>query len=235
MAGAYATLASGGVRHRPTGIEKVVFPDGKSENLANSKGKRVLTDGEAYEVTKVLHENVLGGTGVAANYGCPAAGKTGTTDEAKDAWFVGFTPELSAAVWVGYPNAGIAMPGAQGGTYAAPVWHAFMEPAHGDLCDDFPPPTELAHLSPYFGKYAPTGSSGRARTTRRGRGTPTQPNPKYDPRFYEQAPLDTPNAQPPPEQVTPPGNNGNGNGNGNGSPARADAPAAGLAPWASSS
>src|SRR3954468_8526318 len=62
MAGAYATLASGGIRHRPTGIEKVVFPDGKSENLASEKGKRVLTDGEAYEVTKVLHENVLGGT-----------------------------------------------------------------------------------------------------------------------------------------------------------------------------
>ena len=51
MAGAYATLASGGVRHRPTGIERVVFPDGKSEDLAGSQGKRVLTDGEAYEVT----------------------------------------------------------------------------------------------------------------------------------------------------------------------------------------
>ena len=47
MAGAYATLASGGIRHRPTGIERVVFPDGKSENLASAEGKRVLTDGEA--------------------------------------------------------------------------------------------------------------------------------------------------------------------------------------------
>ncbi|HKP21238.1 MAG TPA: transglycosylase domain-containing protein, partial [Thermoleophilaceae bacterium] len=142
MASAYATLASGGIRHRPTGIEKVVFPDGKSENLANSKGKRVLTDGQAYEVTKVLHQNVLAGTGTRANYGCPAAGKTGTTDEAKDAWFVGYTPEMSAAVWVGYPKAGIAMPGAQGGEYAAPVWNAFMVPAHGDYCGDFPSPTE---------------------------------------------------------------------------------------------
>ena len=100
----------------------------------------MLTDGEAYEVTKILKMNVQSGTGTAANYGCPAAGKTGTTDEAKDAWFVGYTPELSAAVWVGYPDAGIAMPGAQGGTYAAPVWHAFMVPAHGDYCDDFPEP-----------------------------------------------------------------------------------------------
>jgi penicillin-binding protein 1A len=218
MAGAYATLASGGIRHRPTGIEKVVFPDGKSENLANSKGKRVLTDGQAYEVTKVLKMNVQSGTGTAANYGCPAAGKTGTTDEAKDAWFVGYTPELSAAVWVGYPDAGIAMPGAQGGTYAAPVWHAFMVPAHGDYCDDFTAPKEPAQFSPFFGKYATTGAPS---STYYGPSTGTvpapAPAPQYDPRFYEQAPLDAPEQQTP-EQVAPqpaPGN-GNGNGNGNG-------------------
>ncbi|MET0614165.1 MAG: transglycosylase domain-containing protein [Thermoleophilaceae bacterium] len=216
MADAYATLASGGIRHRPTGIEKVVFPDGKSEDLANSQGKRVLSDGEAYEVTKVLHENVLGGTGTAANYGCPAAGKTGTTDEAKDAWFVGYTPKLSSAVWVGYPKAGIAMPGAQGGTYAAPVWHAFMLPAHGTFCDDFPPPTEPAQLSPYFGKYARTGSSAPSQLYGNTDGTTTDEQQKYDPRFYEQAPLDQPN-QTPPEQVQPQ-DPGPGNGNGNGKP-----------------
>jgi penicillin-binding protein 1A len=225
MAGAYATLASGGIRHRPTGIEKVVFPDGKSEDLASSKGKRVITDGEAYAVTQVLHQNVLGGTGVAANYGCPAAGKTGTTDEAKDAWFVGYTPKLSAAVWVGYPKAGIAMPGAQGGTYAAPVWHAFMTPAHGTFCDDFAQPTEPAHLSPYFGKYARTGSSGSGSYYGPGTGTTTPPsdqNQKYDPRFYEQAPLDQPNQAPDegvaPQQPPPGTGNGNGNGNGDGKP-----------------
>jgi penicillin-binding protein 1A len=219
MAGAYATLASGGIRHRPTGIERVVFPDGKSENLASSPGKRVLTDGEAYEVTNVLHQNVLGGTGTAANYGCPAAGKTGTTDEAKDAWFVGFTPKLSAAVWVGYPDAGIAMPGAQGGTYAAPVWHAFMLPAHGDYCDDFPQPTTPAQLSPFFGKYARTGSSdsgGSYYPPSSGGGTTTPPDQKYDPKYYEQAPLDQPNQAPPEQVQPPPANNGNGNGNGNG-------------------
>ena len=217
MAGAYATLASGGIRHRPTGIERVVFPDGKSENLASGEGKRVLTDGEAYEVTKVLKMNVQSGTGTAANYGCPAAGKTGTTDEAKDAWFVGYTPKLSAAVWVGYPDAGVAMPGAQGGTHAAPVWHAFMLPAHGDYCDDFPQPTQFAEFSPFFGKYSSTGSSGSSQyyapsTTQ---GNTTQP--QYDPRFYEEAPLDPPQTETPPEQVAPeapaPGN-GNGNGNG---------------------
>ena len=157
MARAYATLAAGGIRHKPTAIRKVVFPDGKSEQLAKSKGKRVLTDGQAYEVTKILEMNVQGGTGTAANYGCPAAGKTGTTDEGKDAWFVGYTPHLSTAVWVGYPDAGIAMPGAQGGTYAAPVWHAFMLPAHGDDCDSFPQPTEAFEASPFYGKYSSSG------------------------------------------------------------------------------
>ena len=103
--------------------------------------------------------NVQSGTGTAAGYGCPAAGKTGTTDEAKDAWFVGYTPHLSTAVWVGYPDAGIAMPGAQGGTYAAPVWHAFMLPAHGDDCADFPEPEHPAEFHPFFGKYSRTGSS----------------------------------------------------------------------------
>ena len=194
MADAYATLASGGIRHRPTGIEKVVFPDGKSEDLGKPAGQARADRRRGVRGHQGPAENVLGGTGTAANYGCPAAGKTGTTDEAKDAWFVGYTPKLSSAVWVGYPKAGIAMPGAQGGTYAAPVWHAFMLPAHGTFCDDFPPPTEPAQLSPYFGKYARTGSSAPSQLYGNTGGTTTDDQKKYDPRFYEQAPLDQPNA-----------------------------------------
>jgi penicillin-binding protein 1A len=219
MAGAYATLASGGVRHRPTGIERVVFPDGKSENLASSDGKRVLTDGQAAEVTRVLEMNVQSGTGTAANYGCPAAGKTGTTDEAKDAWFVGYTPHLSAAVWVGYPDAGVAMPGAQGGTYAAPVWHAFMLPAHGNECDDFPEPSEPAQFHPFFGKYASTGrssssyyGSGDQSTDQNGGGTTNGQG--YDPRYYEEAPQNEPDVQTPDQgqQQSPDGSPDGGQG-----------------------
>jgi penicillin-binding protein 1A len=204
MAGAYATLASGGVRHRPTGIERVVFPDGKSENLGKPKGKRVMTDGQAYEVTKILEMNIQSGTGTAASYGCPAAGKTGTTDEAKDAWFVGYTPRLSTAVWVGYPDAGVAMPGAQGGTYAAPVWHAFMSPAHGEFCDSFPAPTEPFQSSPFFGRYSSTGGSGTGYyddgSTDTGTGETTDQG--YDPQYYEAPPQEAPEVQQP-EQVTP--------------------------------
>ena len=56
-----------------------------------------MTDGQAYEVTKILKMNVQSGTGTAANYGCPAAGKTGTTDNYADAWFSGYTPRLVAS------------------------------------------------------------------------------------------------------------------------------------------
>ena len=217
MANAYATLAAGGVRHKPTGIRKVEFPDGKSEDLGNSKGKRVLSDGQAYEVTKILKQNVSGGgTGGRAQFGCPAAGKTGTTDSSKDAWFVGYTPDLASSVWVGYPNANIAMADGQGGTLAAPVFGAYMRNAHGDKCNDFPQPKQPANFSAFFSRQSRTGTSG----TSSGNGyynsgtTPTGPaaegngntpdtqqgggNRGYDPRLYEAPPQQAPPTQPAP-------------------------------------
>jgi penicillin-binding protein 1A len=226
MANAYATLAAGGMRSKPKAIKKVVFPDGKSEDLGKPERKRVLTDGQAYEVTQILEQNVLGGTGTAAQIGCPAAGKTGTTDEFNDAWFVGYTPKLATAVWVGFPDEQVSMEytrigSVAGGTWPAMIWHDFMITAKGDDCDDFPPPTEPAEFSPFFGEYSSTGSegSGEYYTPDTTDGT----DQEYDPRFYEEAPLDDPNAEPPPTEEAPapvpeaPGNgNGNGNGNANG-------------------
>src|SRR5918997_1138314 len=203
MANAYATLAAGGVRRRATGIERVVFPDGTREKWGQAKGKRVMTDGQAYEVTQILEANVQSGTGTLADYGCPAAGKTGTTDEAKDAWFVGYTPQLSTAVWVGYPDAGVAMPGAQGGTYAAPVWHAFMLPAHGEFCDDFPLPEESFVASPFFGKYASTGGADTGSYYYDDDSTDTGTDPNYDPTLYEAPPQEDPEVAPPAEEVAP--------------------------------
>ncbi len=204
MANAYATLAAGGVRRRATGIQRIQFPNGTTEKLGNPKGTRVMTDGQAYEVTKILKSNVTGGTGTRANYGCPAAGKTGTTDEAKDAWFVGYTPQLSAAVWVGYPDAGVAMPGAQGGEYAAPVWNAFMTPAHGDFCEDFAYPEEPFVSSPFFGKYSSTGGAGTGDDYYYDDGTTDDgTDPDYDPDLYESAPQEAPDVAPPAEDVTP--------------------------------
>ena len=111
MADAYATIASGGYRNRPTAITKITFPDGKSDLPRRFKVKRTkaFEDGVTAEATRILEENIKGGTGTKAQIGCPAAGKTGTTDEHSDAWFVGFTPRLATAVWVGYPDAQVQM------------------------------------------------------------------------------------------------------------------------------
>jgi penicillin-binding protein 1A len=207
MANAYATLASGGMRNRPKAIKRVVFPDGKSEDLGKPQRKRVLTDGQAYEITQILEANVLGGTGTAAQIGCPTAGKTGTTDDFVDAWFVGYTPHLSTAVWVGYPDEQVSMEATRigsvaGGTWPAMIWHDFMTTAKGDNCDDFPLPTEPAEFSPFFGKYATTGSADTGEYYDDSAGTTT--DEELDPRFYEQAPLNDPDAQEPPEEVAPP-------------------------------
>ena len=159
MANAYATLASGGIRNKPIAITKVKFPDGKVEDLGKPKRQRVFSDAVAYEVTKILKMNVEQGTGTAANIGCPAAGKTGTTDNFNDAWFDGYTPHLTAAVWVGYPAAlkemrsvhGISV---AGGTFPAQIWHKFMSVAKGNFCDDFPAPKSTITWSPFFSKYS---------------------------------------------------------------------------------
>jgi penicillin-binding protein 1A len=229
MADAYATLASGGIHHKPVAITKVKFPDGKSDDLGDEKGNRVMTDGQAMEVTKVLKANMTGGTGTNANYGCPAAGKTGTTDDFTDAWFVGYEPRLAAAVWVGYPNARIEMRSVHGisvagATFPSGIWHDFMNVAHRGYCQDFPPATTPFVSSPFYGKYSKQGAPGSGLPynqylynggTQPSTGTDKKNTGKtknYDPRLYEAPPQPAPQTTPP----TTPGNNGNGNGNGNG-------------------
>jgi penicillin-binding protein 1A len=142
MADAYATLANGGSHIPPTILDRVVFQDGSTVNLGDPPHHEVFSDGETYAATKVLESVIQSGTGTAANYGCPAAGKTGTAENLDNAWFVGYTPELSTAVWVGYPQGNIPMgPNGFGGTLAAPIWHQYMSQASNGFCGDFPPPT----------------------------------------------------------------------------------------------
>ena len=241
MANAYATLASYGVRNEPIAITKVEFPDGKTDELGKPKRKRVFPEWVAYEATKILEMNVTSGTGTAAQIGCDAAGKTGTTDNFNDAWFVGYTPRLSASVWVGYPNALIEMRSVHGisvagGTFPAQIWGSFMDVAKGGNCDSFRPSVDSPEFSPFYGKYASTGTS--SDNSYSSTGSYTAPAPSgpgdnsaggedysgYDPRLYESPPQDAPEA-PAPEPApapddggaAPPGNgNGNGGGNGNG-------------------
>ncbi len=147
MADAYATLANGGVHHDPTAISKVVFPNGKVDEPGASSGERVLTPGEAYEVTKLLEGVITQGTGAGYTYmGCPSeAGKTGTSEEESDAWFVGYTPMYSTAVWVGHPQSREYT--GYGGSTAGPIWRSYMESAQAGECPEFEVPSSLPSLS----------------------------------------------------------------------------------------
>jgi penicillin-binding protein 1A len=174
MSDAYATVANGGDHIDPTIISKVVFPDGSTVNLGDPPKKRVFTDGEAYAATQTLKTVIASGTGTAAQYGCPAAGKTGTTSNYTDAWFVGYTPQLSTAVWVGYPNSTTSMndvnglgPGF-GGTLAAPIWHDYMQVADDGFCDDFPQPTDPWHGKAFHGNYTTSGKDSSSGSTSTG-------------------------------------------------------------------
>ena len=137
MASGYATLAAGGMYSRPMAITKVVLPDGKVDGSAGwgvPERRRVISDGVAYEVTQILRDNINAGTGTGANIPRPAAGKTGTTERHSDAWFCGYTPDLSTTVWVGYPQGEIPMESVHGisvagGTFPAQIWRLFMQPA----------------------------------------------------------------------------------------------------------
>jgi penicillin-binding protein 1A len=170
MADAYSTLADGGVHHPWTIFTTITLPDGKTLDFGHPPGNRVFSDGQAYAGTQVLQTVVQDGTGTAANYGCPAAGKTGTTNNYTDAWFVGYTPNLVAAVWVGYPSAEIPMDNINGlgagfgGTLSAPIWHDFMEKA-SPQCDEFPYPTDPWYGVQYIGAHSLSGPCSSSTTT----------------------------------------------------------------------
>jgi penicillin-binding protein 1A len=149
-----------------------VLPNGKVDQGAGwgqPHRRRVFSDGVAYEVAKILKMNIQAGTGVGANPGFPAGGKTGTTEDWGDAWFAGITTNASTVVWVGYPNAKIPMTAVHGirvvgGTFPATIWRLFMQPAFGsNPPPDWPLPTNPVEWTPFHGQYEyfgpPPGSS----------------------------------------------------------------------------
>ena len=100
------------------------------------------------------------GTAACCDIPCPAAGKTGTTESQADAWFVGYTPHVSTAVWVGNPDSRQPMPG-YGADLAAPIWQDYMEVAAAQPCDDFPQPQNPADLSALLQRAHLASSSAR--------------------------------------------------------------------------
>lgn len=232
MATAYAPLANGGFRVKPIAVQRI-FGRGaqRYKDLSTPERSRVMTDGQAYEVTKILRANIRGGTGVNAGSGLfeyPLAGKTGTTDNNVDAWFVGYTPEFVTAVWVGYPNdTGFkrymgSVPGygtVQGSGLPSLIWNDYMERVVKERGPkDWELPQQAATWSPFTSSYiqfartyAETTESTESTdgtTTKKTRTGPTNTRkliPKPLPDATDIQPVAPPEpAAPVPPPVTPP-------------------------------
>ncbi len=139
MASAYATFANDGIYNEPYMVQRIEDSQGKVIYEHEAKGVRAVQAQTARLVTQVLEANVTGGTGKNARIGSgqPAAGKTGTTNDSTDVWFVGYTPEYSTAVWMGAPAGSISlanadMEGATGGRYPATTWGVFYSLIYAD-------------------------------------------------------------------------------------------------------
>lgn len=169
LAAAYSTFANSGVQHDPVFVTEIINPDGTTLWTHQPEGERVLDTRTTDQLSFVLGEVIDRGTGREADFGRPAAGKTGTAQNFADATFAGYTPDLAAAVWVGFPQGQISMvpctqktcteddPGTDiqvaGGTYPARIWREIMSAAHQSIPPaDFPeppvsaPPTTFLNL-----------------------------------------------------------------------------------------
>ena len=147
---AYSTFATGGVHHDAHAVAEI-RRDGETIYRARRKGSQDLTERVALTVTDVLKGVVEQGTGTAAQIGRPAAGKTGTTQSNGDAWFVGYTPQLTTGVWMGNVENNEPMEGDYtGGSLPAETWQDYMSAAMADMpVRDFPePPGGLEVVTP---------------------------------------------------------------------------------------
>jgi len=179
LATAYTVFASGGIRVSPTYINRVADRDGRilesidpvdfpagpkeGQRLVHQLSERVISPETAYLTTNLMESVVRNGTGFRAKaLGRPVAGKTGTTNDLKDAWFAGFVPQLVAVSWIGFDQERPLGKSETGSRAAAPAWVAFMQEAVKELEPvDFPVPDaiEFRPIDPETGLLAPEDSS----------------------------------------------------------------------------
>lgn len=146
MAAAYGAFANKGVYIKPTAIIKILDRNGNvlEDNSSDVQKTQVMSEKTAYEMTSMLEGVITRGTGTAASIGRPAAGKTGTTDDNHDAWFIGYTPDIVTAVWVGDDTGSQSLGEIYGGTVPAQIWHDYMASAvSGTSTDDFDVPAGM--------------------------------------------------------------------------------------------
>jgi penicillin-binding protein 1A len=133
LTASYAPFATLGRSARPRLIQRVEAGDGTVLWSPKPRTRKVMDEGVAFLVTDLLRDAVDRGTGRAARragYAGPAAGKTGTTDDGNDVWFVGYTPELLGGIWIGFDRPRSVLADARAGELAAPVWGDMMRAIH---------------------------------------------------------------------------------------------------------
>ena len=139
LASAFATLGHHGIYNEPISILKIEDKNGMLIDKFNNYASEAIPEETAYIVTDMMRTAIDHGTGVAArytyNFNRPAAGKTGTTQDYADAWFCGFTPQLTATAWVGFDDQRISFTGdyGQGARAALPIWAIFMHDVYEQL------------------------------------------------------------------------------------------------------
>jgi 1A family penicillin-binding protein len=132
LTAAYGAFAAEGMLRQPTLIRRVEDSDGNVLYEANAEGRQVISDATAYLMADMLSDVVDHGTGYRARqagFTLPAAGKTGTTNDYLDAWFVGFTPRIVTGVWIGFDQPQTIIANGYGGELAVPIWAEFMKTA----------------------------------------------------------------------------------------------------------
>ena len=132
MAVAYGVLANNGVKVKPVSITKIIDRNGNIVEEGSVEETRVVEPKYAYMMTNMLESVIKFGTGGNAYFGRPVAGKTGTTDEEKDAWFAGYTPDLVTVVWMGDDSGSETLHGTTGGQTPAIIWRQYMQAALAD-------------------------------------------------------------------------------------------------------
>ena len=163
LAVAYSTFANNGLRATPVMITEISDAQGQVLERNEPQLTQVLPPTTAYQMTSMLQDVVRRGTGTAAQgLAQPTAGKTGTTNDLEDAWFVGYTPQLLSVVWIGFDNKRPLGPKSTGGKVSAPIWKDFMVQALKDVPEGhFPVPDGLrcVNIDPATGTRAGAGGS----------------------------------------------------------------------------
>jgi penicillin-binding protein 1A len=205
MTDAYATLAARGVHHDPRSITLVKSASGDVVDRPKSERDVALAENDADLVTYALQQVVLSGTGTAARLtDRPSAGKTGTTQDYRDAWFCGYVPQLTTCVWMGYQKSQRPMhnvegvPNVFGGSIPAQIWNDFMTQALAKVPPkDFPTPSFAGYNKKPQGAVSPTPSPSPS------------PSPSPKPSISPTPPsISPPSISPPPPSPSPSGSPG---------------------------